>query len=265
MKPTCHLFLIFFVLAAGIYTCGCGNAGGDSTSPGNLLGALSSAVDAGDETKAKAVFTKEFWNCKHWSAKHFFKQATRKKFEFEKKDVQLKGKKAVVTADVIREGKAVDQLYLYALQTDNQWWFDGLDENRNHVDHYLEDRLPARFYLSDYPGSPELEELGSKLINIANPLQKAAGDRENQASLLKGILTGDPGTIHSELRLLLNISGMTLKVAATHMVDSIKRGAIVIKDESGKEKVVINVAKEADGWKLINCITMVSEESLLRM
>lgn len=47
------------------------------------------------------------------------------------------------------------------------------------------------------------------------------------------------------------------------MVDSIERGAIVIKDESGKEKVVINVAKEADGWKLVNCITYLSEESFL--
>jgi hypothetical protein len=181
-------------------------------------------------------------------------------------DSRIKGKKAVVTADILREGKVVDQVYFYAVDVNGLWKFDGMDENKNHVEHYLKDRLPARFDLSGYPGSQELQDLGTKLIGIASSLQEEAkDDPEKQETLLEGVLIGDPGNIYSELRLLLKVSNLNLEVVSTHMVDSIQRGAIVINDETGKEKVFIYVAKEANGWKLINChVGWLSEESILR-
>lgn len=255
---------IFLVLLVYIY--GCSSSGGDvtPTSPENLLKAFSAAIQSGDEAKAKAeaLCTLEFWKK---SGKRFFKQAVRKKFEMKKNNVQSKGEKAVVTADLIREGKVVDQVYFYTVKQKDEWRFDGMDENKGHIDHYLAGRLPARFDLSDFPGNPKLEELGKKLIEIAGPLKEAADDTEKQGALLKGVLIGDPGSIYSQLRLLLEIANMKLNVVSTHMVDSIQRGAIVIKDETEKEKVFIYVAKEADGWKLINCHTgWLSGESILR-
>ncbi|UCH97276.1 MAG: hypothetical protein JSV88_10605 [Candidatus Aminicenantes bacterium] len=262
MRLKLNVALIFFVLLA--YHCSTGDV--TPTSPENLLKALSNAVNSNDKAKAETFFTKECWNARNYPGEQFFTQAVKKKFEMKTTNTRIKGKKAVVTADILREGKKVDRVYFYAVDVNGLWKFDGMDENRNHVEHYLNDRLPARFILSHYPGSQELQELGTKLIGIAASLQEEAKDDPGkQKSLLEGILIGDPGRIYSELRLLLKVSNMNLKVMSTHMVDSIQRGAIVIHDETGKEKIFIYAAKEPGGWKLINCTTgWLSEESILK-
>jgi len=259
LKPS--VVLIFFVLLA--YNCSKGDV--TPTSPENLLKAFSNAVKSDDKVKAETFFTKDCWNARNDSGERFFKQAVKKKFEMNTTDSRIKGKKAVVTADILREGKKVDQVYFYTVDENGLWKFDGMDENRNHVEHYLNERLPARFDLSNYPGTQELQDLGIKLIAIASSLQEEAKDDPGkQETLLKGVLIGDPGRIYSGLRLLLEVSNLNLKVVSTHMVDSIQRGAVVINDETGKEKVFIYVAKEATGWKLINChVGWLSEESIL--
>jgi hypothetical protein len=262
MKIRLSVVLIFFILM----TFNCSKGDVKPTSPEKLLKAFSNAVNSDDIVKAETFFTKECWNARNDSGERFFKQAVRKKFEMKTTDSRIKGKKAVVTADILREGKKVDEVYFYALDENGIWKFDGMDENKKHVEHFLNDRLPARFDLSTYPGSQELQDLGTKLIGIARTLQEEAqDDPDKQKTLLEGVLIGDPGSIYSDLRLLLKVSNLNLKVVSTHMVDSIQRGAVVINDETGKEKVFIYVAKEANGWKLINChVGWLSEESILR-
>lgn len=262
MKLKLSVLFIFSILL--VYNCSSGDL--SPTSPENLLAAFSNSVDSDNKVKAETFCTKEFWASDRDSGERFFKQAARKKFEIKKNDVRIKEKKAVVTADIIIKGKVVDQVYFYALEANGLWKLDGMDENKNHIDHYLNDRLPARFNLSEYPGSQELQELGQKFIGIAGSFQGVAeDDLEQRKSLLEGVLIGDPAGIYSDLRLLWQVSNMKLKVVSTHMVDSIQRGAIVINDETGKEKVFIYVAREANGWKLINCtVGWLSEESILR-
>lgn len=262
MKVKLSVVLIFFVLLAG----NCSKGDVTTTSTENLIEAFSLAVASDNKEKAEALFTRECWNARNDSGKRFFKQAVRKKFEMKTTNSRIKGKKAVITADILREGKVVDQVYFYAVDDNGLWKFDGLDENKNHVEHYLNDRLPARFDLSGYSASQELLDLGTKLIDTARTLKaEAENDPEKQKNLLQGVLIGDPGSIYSGLRLLLEVADLNLKVVSTHMVDSIQRGAMVINDETGKEKVFIYVAKEATGWKLINCtVGWLSEESILR-
>lgn len=259
------IVLIPFLVLLG-YFYGCSGPGGDvtPTSPEILAKALSAAIASGDAVKAETLYTKDSWDAKRDAGKHFFKQAVRKKFDTKKNNVQTKEEKAVVITDIIREGKVVDQVFFYCVKEADLWKIDGMDENKAHIGHYLDGRLPARFFPGDYPGNTELEELGKKLIEIAAPLKDAAGDTGKQAELLKDILPGDPGRIYSQLRLLLEASHLKLNVISTHMVDSIQRGAIVIHDEAGKQKVFLYLSKEADGWKLHNCHTgWLSAESML--
>ncbi|MCP4219294.1 MAG: hypothetical protein GY765_31965 [bacterium] len=262
MKVKTVLWCVSVLLIAAFVGCSGGKVA--PTSPDNLLTLFSTGLESNDAAKAEAVCTKEFWNEKRNSGKHFFKQANRKKFTLKKSETKRKGKKAVVITDITMKGKVVDQVYLYTAGKDNKWLIDGMDENRRHIDHYLEGRLPARFHPSDYPANKELEKLGAKLIGIAAPLQEAETDAEKQKTLLDGVLTGAPGSVFNQLRLLRQAGKFTLKVVSTHMVDSIKRGAIVIHDDTGKEKVFIYIAKEADGWRLVNCHTgWLSAESIL--
>lgn len=260
-----HCFLIISTLLVA-YMIGCSGGAVEPTSPGNLFKLFSTALESNDEAKAEAVCTKEFWDNERDSGKRFFKQANRRKFQLKKNEERtgVKAERAVLIVDIVRDGKTVDQVYFYTFGKDGQWLIDGMDENRGHIDHYLEGRLSGRFHPADYTGNSKLEELGAKLIEIAGPLQEAAADPEKQASLLKNALTGDPKTLFGQLRLLRQVGQLNLKVVSTHMVDSIGRGAIVIHDETGKEKVFIYVENKADGWALVNCHTgWLSAESIL--
>jgi hypothetical protein len=251
-------FLFFFIVNCA------GSGESKPTTPGNLLKFFANTIENNDKAKAETLCTKEFWKEKRDSGQRIFKQAVKKKFLVKEKEVKIKDKKAVVISDIIRKGKVVDQVYFYCINKDGLWFFDGMDENRGHIAFYLEGKLPGRFYPDDYPGDKELEALGAKLTEIAAPLKEATAP-EQQETLLKGVFSGDTGRLYSELRLLREIGQFKLKVAATHMVPSIGRGAIVIKDKSGKEKAFIYVSKEAEGWKLVNCTTgWLSAESLLR-
>lgn len=261
IKP--GVLIIFSLLLACAFNCSNGEM--KPTTPENLLSAFNAAGQSNDEAKAETLCTKKFWNAKRDSGKRFFKQLSKKKFEMKKNDVQTKGARAVVTADIIRDGKVVDQVYTYAISQNDLWLIDGMDENENHTDHYLEGRLPGRFHPSDYPGNDELNALGAKLVEIAGRLKEAVADVEQQESLLKGVFTGDAAKIYSELRLLREAGDLKLKVVSTHMIDSIGRGAIAIYDDTEKEKVFIYVAKTPEGWKLTACYTgWLSAESILR-
>jgi hypothetical protein len=261
MKHTLSVVTLLFVLLA--VNCSPGDA--TATSPEKLIRLFSSALASEDTANAETFFTRECWNDRNNSGEHFVKQGLRKKFELKATDSRVKGKKAVVTTDIIREGKVVDQVYFYAVEDNGLWKIDGMDENSNHAEHYLGDRLPARFDLSAYPGSQELENLGARLIGVASPLKEAEDDPQKQQSLLEGVLIGDPGRIYSDLRLLLKVSHLNLRVVSSHMVDPIQRGAIVINDSTGKEKVFIYISREGSDWKLVNCQSgWLSEESILR-
>jgi hypothetical protein len=261
MKFKLSVFLVCFVLIGfSLQSCG----GEAAPSPENSFKAFVAAVEADDAAKAEALCTPGYWKSDRDSGERLFKQAVRKKFEMKKIEVKIKGERAVVVSDIIVKGKVVDRIFMYAVSEKGNWLFDGANENENQIVYFLDGRLPGGFHPSDYKGSKELEELGAKFIKIAAPLQ-AATDPAEQAALIKEVLIGNPASIRSDLRLLLEAAQKELKVVSTHMVDSISRGAIVIHDESGKDKVFIYVAKEADGWRLIRCYTgWLSAEAILR-
>ena len=202
---------------------------------------------------AKQTCTTEFWiDSKTGSGKHFFNQAIRKKFNLEKMEVKVQQDRAVVIAYVIRDGKKVDQLYFYVKKSLGKWLFDGVNETQNHGKYYLEEKLPARFDLEDYPSNSELKALGEKIILLGPQLKKAKedGDDAKLNSLLEGVMKVKDSY---ELRLLYNIANLELKHVANHWIKSLKRGAIEIRDKSGKENVYIYVSKESGEWRMLAC------------
>jgi hypothetical protein len=237
---------------------------GSTSSPEGVLSMFDAAIEKNDEAMAKQACTTGFWDDERDAGKHLFAQSVRKKFKLKKKEVKIQKDRAVVTADIIRDGKKVDLLYFYTTRSSGRWFFDGADENRNHGKYYLKEILPARFYLGDYPSNLELKAFGEKMIQLAPQLKEAKEDEDKLKSLLEGVLRIKYSPA-SALRLLLEVTNLELKLVSNHWIESLKRGAIEIRDKSGKEKVFIYVVRESGEWRMLACHTgWLASDTVLR-
>ena len=242
---------------------GCSD-GGTTTSAKGVLSLLNTAIEKNDETMAKDACTTGYWNGKRDPGNRFFSQAVRNKFVLEEKEIQVQNDRAVAIADVIRDGKKVDQLFFYLVKSQGKWSVDGMDESRNHGKYYLEGILPARFILDYYPANSELQALGEKMIQLAPKLQAAKDDEAKFKSLLEGVLKIKYSPA-SGLRLLLEVADQELNLASNHWVAPLQRGVIEIRDKSGKEKIFIYVLKEGGEWKMLACYTgWLASDTVLR-
>jgi|GEM_PF-4134261 len=242
---------------------GCSD-GGTTTSAKGVLALLNTAIEKNDEAMAKDACTTGFWKADRDPGNRFFSQAVRKKFVLEEKEIQIQNDRAVAIADVIRDGKKVDQLFFYLTNSQGKWAIDGMDESRNHGKYYLEGILPARFILDDYPSNPELQTLGEKLIQLAPELKAAKDDEAKFKSLLAGVLKIKYSPV-SGLRLLLEVADQELNLVSNYWVAPLERGAIEIRDKSGNEKIFIYVLKEGGEWKLLACHTgWLASDTVLR-
>ena len=233
-------------------------------SPEEIISVFDTAIEKNDEAMAKQTCTAEFWNDEREACKDFFSQAVRKKFKLEKMEVKIQIDRAVVIADVIRDSEKVDQLYFYVKKSLGKWLFDGVNENQNHVKYYLEKILPARFYLGDYPSNSELAAFGEKMIQLAPRLREAKEDEAKLKSLLEGVLKIQYSPA-SALRLLLEVANLEVKLVANHWIESLKRGAIEIRDKSGEQQVFIYVVRESGEWRMLACHTgWLASDTVLR-
>ena len=254
--------VVLAAMLAVLWGCS-GGEGGDFSTPAGVLAAFDAAVQNNDEAAAQKACTPGFWQSRSDSGGRLFKSAVKRKFALKKKDETISGDRAVLSAEVFKQGKRVDLLYFYCRKDDTGWLFDGVNENRRHGKLYLEKRLPARFNLAECPQNAALKALGEKMIALAPRLQAAKAADQPLETLLEGVLKVKHSPA-SELRLLLEAGNVKLMVTAHHWVESIQRGAIEMADESGDTKVYLYVAKKEGEWRLVACRTgWLSAESIL--
>ncbi len=90
---------------------------------------LGAAIAKRDAALAQAQFTPAAWARSGDSGESLYAQGVGKHFELRQSKLERKGDRAVITVEIWAAGKAVDRVYLYALQQAGRWQIDGLDEN----------------------------------------------------------------------------------------------------------------------------------------
>jgi hypothetical protein len=253
--------LSLLLLLSLVFSCSKREA---TSSPEGVLSVFEKAIEKNDEAMAQGICTAEFWKDERESGKHFFKQAVRKKFKLKKMEVKIQKDRVVINVDVFRDGKKVDQLFFYVQRSRGKWVFDGVNENLNHGKYYLEEILPARFYIGNYPSNSELQAFGEKIIQLAPQLVKAKEDEAQLKSHLDGVLKIKYSPA-SALRLLLEVADLELELTANHWIEPLKRGAIEIRDKTGGKKVFIYVVRESEEWRMLACHTgWLASDTVLR-
>jgi hypothetical protein len=99
---------------------------------------------------------------------------------------------------------------------------------------------------------------------LAPQLKEVKEDEAKLKSLLEGVVEIKYSPA-SQLRLLLDSGHLELKLGSNHWIESLQRGAIEIRDESGKEKIFIYVVKENKKWRMLACYTgWLASDTVLR-
>jgi hypothetical protein len=194
-----------------------------------LVSNLNRAFAAKDEALARAQFTPEHWSRKRDPGERLYRQGVRKGFELRLSDSQVREGRAVAVVDVLREGKGVDRLFLYAVRdagAGGGWRIDGLDEDKNHPALFLDGTLPAAFEVEALPGNAELERLGRTYAAAAT------GDAA-ALEAVRGTLLDAPGS----RALLERVQALGAPVlASTYYAEKLDRAAWVFRSdpEGGK-------------------------------
>ncbi|HIA03256.1 MAG TPA: hypothetical protein EYN66_15345, partial [Myxococcales bacterium] len=186
------------------------------STPDELLNTFISASHAYDEYQVKSLWESGDWSKKDDNPGHsLFRQSVRKKFTFGSQGIQTAGNRALATVDVIRAGRTVDRVYLYAIKKEARWLFVHADENKRHVKRFLAGTVPGRFYVRKLPSNNQLEPVALALRAIA--LGKATSAQRKKFTNSKQELK----------RFLESVAKQpTLRYSKNNWLASIKRGVL---------------------------------------
>lgn len=132
------------------------------TLPG-IADALGVAVAEGNAERLRELCTKAFWEASEDSAQGLLRQAEAKGLGFKRAAWTMSENRGLVTFDVMRDGIAVDRVWMYAVRTNDVWAFDAVDEIEGHADAYVAGSLPSRLDTLALPSDPAVDAVGEAL------------------------------------------------------------------------------------------------------
>jgi len=139
-------------------------------SSGTLMGiadALGVAVSEGNQERLRELCTQAFWEATDDSAQALLRQAEAKGLGFQRSSWTVSENRGLVAFDVVRDGIAVDRVYMYALRTNDVWAFDAVDESELHADAYVAGSVPARLDTLSLPSNADVDAIGEALAIVA--------------------------------------------------------------------------------------------------
>jgi hypothetical protein len=235
------------------------------STPQELLDTFIKASHAYDEFKVQSLWDSGDWSKKADNPGHsLFRQSIHKKFTFVDQGIQVLKERALATVNVVRNGRVVDRVYLYAERKDARWVFVHADESKSHVKRFLAGTVPGRFYVRELPSNAKLDPVGRALLALA---LGPPGAKEQQ------LFTNSDAEIKEHLRAIQG--NKTLLYTKNGWLKSLKRGYFRFDyQDSGsradgttysyKSNWFIYVEQAGDKWHIFDDGSSPSNESFLK-
>ncbi|WP_372367098.1 hypothetical protein [Candidatus Uabimicrobium sp. HlEnr_7] len=131
-----------------------------------VFGEWQKSIKENQIEKYNMYCTKGFIESHVDNAERFFRQAVRKKFELKISHQRQKNSRVVLDVEIYRNNRRVDKVYLYLVQNNKSWLIDGLSENKQITNLFLEGNIFGHFHPENLPSLPELDELGKNLAHL---------------------------------------------------------------------------------------------------
>ncbi len=198
-------------------------------------GALSDAIARGDTDAARGWMTPAFYEARRDGGGDLIAQCVRKGLKLLPREARAVGTIGSLTADIEREGRVVDRVWLLArLQPEGRWLFEAVTEDRERVLATLAKRIEPRFEprrLPSEPGAAALVEVFRGAL--------AAGDAAAALALLGPEPDRTPGIGQPRARRFINDAASAKRIvspAAVHVDREQGRGAARLSVRMGRDE-----------------------------
>lgn len=196
-----------------------------------------------DEAK-KSCFT-EFWTAQNIeNGQACFSKYIQKNYSFSLVKDTTEDALKIVTSTYKSSGNDSGKVYFYLAKSpsDGQWLIEGINNDDQHYNLYLDKKVKAYFNIKQLPQHPELNNLGKKI---------AQNNKKDKADLNITMLdtTGNK-ELYQELRKLKN-----LELVSTHFSQENNKGMIIMKHTTPEGTKEFNLyLQKTEGqnnmWKL---------------
>lgn len=207
--------------------------------PGAFATAFMHAAPRGPEA-LRPLCTAQFRALDEFGCDNFAGQASRKGFEFSVFREEAARDRRVVVLDVLRDGKAVDRVWLYVVSEAGADRVDSIDESPRHAAAFLEGKVPGLIDFDALPEDADLRRLGAALLSTA------AGQPGNTQGLVEG--WGDTD-MTAWIARVAELSSPAL--GRTWRLDGVGTGAICLLPNEGSA-LKLHAIRADTGWRIID-------------
>lgn len=188
--------------------------------------------------------TAGYWNAKSDGGERMYRQAVRKKFDFEISSKAENGDRVVYHVDVIVGGRKVDLVFMFFARQEGKWLLDGISENKFHRQLFLQGKISGHFYPLSLSGTPEFEKIAMTIVD-------AVTNAETKQTFLAQ-LTPDSGVAFAQVEKLPELA-----YKSNHVWANMYRAVIIFEyaDNAGgkgatRQKAALYFKMVADKWQL---------------
>ncbi|MES2642923.1 MAG: hypothetical protein V4850_25790 [Myxococcota bacterium] len=205
-----------------------------AAAPGAFATAFMDAAPRGPEA-LRPLCTAAFRALDEFGCDNFASQASRKAFAFSVYREEAAGDRRVVVLDVLRDGKALDRVWLYVVSELGSERVDSIDESPRHASAFLEGKVPGLIDLDALPEDADLRRLGEALLSTAagKPGKTPWGDTDMTAWVAR----------------IAELSSPTL--GRTWRLDGVGTGAICFLPSEGSA-LNLHAVRDQTGWRIID-------------
>lgn len=230
-----------------------------SSNPQDVYQAIVQGMKSDKLELFKDNCTRGYWEAKVDGGDRMYRQAVRKKFDFQVSGKEENGDRVVYYVDVVVGNRKVDRVFMFFAKNDGKWLLDGISENKMHKQYFLQGKVSGHFYPLDLPGSPDFEKIAMAIID-------AAKNPEAKQKLFTDYLTPDSA---ANVDKVLKMQELMYK--SNHVWSEMRRAVLVFEfsEEGGKgvsrQKAALYFKMVADRWQFYSLSTWgyVSLESML--
>ena len=138
--------------------------------------------------------TSHFWNNPNGStASAFYNLSIQQDFKIERKQAQGINNRVIYYIDLkSRKGRTLREVYFYLVKVGDDWKIDGIDNDKNHFQYFLDEKVNGHFDPRHLEEDKDLHSLGDLFIKVAKGgegdlKEKTVGDLTEYLGLIERV------------------------------------------------------------------------------